>query len=271
MRKSVLKPLRIGLRAFSAAIPQSSNALLFLVILLQMALLGSLYSNQIVLRDQVQSLKAKYERTGQPAGKAADDQPPVGVAGNPQDLLPVDSQDHILGDAKAPLTMTVYSDLECPFCKQYHPAVVQAAKTYKGKVRFVFRHLPLDFHADAKAKAEATECVALAGGNDRFWSFVEAVFNEASPDGDAVALDRIPQLVRAGGTDITSYAACMADHAQLAKVERDIESATKLKIDGTPGTVALRPDGTFNLYMGSMSATQLSKVIKQELALLNVK
>lgn len=91
-------------------------------------------------------------------------------------LPPVDAEDHVLGDVNAPITIIEYSDLECPFCIRFHTTQETIMKEYAGKVKWVHRHFPLDFHANAKPYAYAAECAGEVGGNDAFWGMVDFIF-----------------------------------------------------------------------------------------------
>ena len=78
-------------------------------------------------------------------------------------IKPVISSDHIRGNANAKLSLVVYSDFECPFCQRFHPVTKELLKTYGDKIRLVYRHFPLSFHANAQKEAEASECIADLG------------------------------------------------------------------------------------------------------------
>lgn len=91
-------------------------------------------------------------------------------------LPPLDAKDHVLGDTNAPITIIEYSDLECPFCIRFHTVQETIMKEYAGKVKWVHRHFPLDFHANAKPYAYAAECAAEIGGNDAFWKMIDYIF-----------------------------------------------------------------------------------------------
>jgi len=92
----------------------------------------------------------------------------------PIELVAVSQQDHITGNANAPVTIIEYSDLECPFCKRFYPTTQQVLKDYQGKVRLVYRHFPLtQIHPYAQVMAEASECAAQQG---KFWEYVDALF-----------------------------------------------------------------------------------------------
>lgn len=97
-------------------------------------------------------------------------------------LDPVTASDHIRGDINADVIIVEYSDLECPFCARFHPIIKDILEQYGTKVAWVYRHFPLDgIHANARAKAEASECVASLGGNDAFWKYVDATFDGVLP------------------------------------------------------------------------------------------
>src|SRR5687768_13253232 len=64
---------------------------------------------------------------------------------HPVDLaVPVDSTDHTLGPDHAPVTVVEYGDFECPNCKQAAPAVKLLLERFPERVRFAYRHFPLE-------------------------------------------------------------------------------------------------------------------------------
>ncbi len=91
-------------------------------------------------------------------------------------LAPVDKSDWIRGRDNARITVIEYSDLDCPFCKDFHKSVTNIMKDYSKDVRWVFRHMPVDeLHPDARTKAEASECIGGLSGADAFWKYVDTL------------------------------------------------------------------------------------------------
>lgn len=96
-----------------------------------------------------------------------------------KDVVPVDfEKDHILGDKDADIAIIEYTDFQCPFCHRVHPTHQQLVKEYDGKVMWVERHFPLNFHPEAVPLANGAECAAELGGNDAFWAFSDKVMGE---------------------------------------------------------------------------------------------
>jgi len=58
------------------------------------------------------------------------------------------------GDVNAPITIVEYSDFQCSFCKRAGGAIEQVLKEYDGKVRVLYKHLPLPFHPEAEIAAK---------------------------------------------------------------------------------------------------------------------
>ncbi|MEX2054393.1 MAG: thioredoxin domain-containing protein [Candidatus Colwellbacteria bacterium] len=93
------------------------------------------------------------------------------------DVRAVSADDHIRGDINASVKLIEYSDLECPYCKRFHPEVATIVDRYGLDVAWVYRHLPLEsIHPSARPLAEGSECVAELGGEDAFWEYIDYIF-----------------------------------------------------------------------------------------------
>src|SRR3989344_7899897 len=65
-----------------------------------------------------------------------------------------DDADHLRGNADAKVFLVEYSDLECPFCAQFHETAKQLIDEYDGRVAWIYRHFPLDsIHPNARPAA----------------------------------------------------------------------------------------------------------------------
>ena len=151
------------------------------------------------------------------------------------DVLVGDS-DHIRGNVNAPITIVEYSDLECPFCKRFHETLKQVLAEYGNKVRWVYRHFPLDqIHSKADKEAEATECAGELGGNDAFWAYIDKVF-ELTPSNNGLDLALLPAIAQDLGLDRGKFESCLTSGKYAELVEAQFQEGTRLGVDGTPGS-----------------------------------
>ena len=133
------------------------------------------------------------------------------------------------GSQQAPVTIVEFSDFHCPYCRAVQPTLTQLLQKYPGKVRLVYRHLPLDgLHPQARRVAEASWC---ADQQQKFWAFHDQVY-AAGPDGSDAALKR---LATASGLDMGQYEACMAKGQARASVQKDLDEGSAHGLTGTPG------------------------------------
>ncbi|HIP49879.1 MAG TPA: hypothetical protein EYG99_00330 [Candidatus Pacebacteria bacterium] len=95
------------------------------------------------------------------------------------ELAPVSETDWIRGEDDARITVIEYSDIDCPFCKDFHISITNLMDDYAEDVRWVFRHMPIDgLHPDARTKAEASECIGELGGVDAFWKYIDTLLKQ---------------------------------------------------------------------------------------------
>jgi protein-disulfide isomerase len=169
-----------------------------------------------------------------PTGTAPDpSQPAVGT------VKAISKDDHIIGKTNAKIILLEYSDLECPFCKQFHPTMQQLVDTYGDKVAWVYRNFPLSFHANAQKEAEAAECVADLGGNDKYWKFIDAIYERTTSNGTGFALDKLASLAKEVGVDQNKFNDCLNSGKMTKKVQTDLTEGQAAGITGTPGTIIM--------------------------------
>ena len=180
---------------------------------------------------------ALRENTANPLGAVNSGTPTSGTppSGTPVQVT-VGSKDHIRGNTAAPVTIVEFSDLECPFCKSFHPTVQRALSEYGDKVRWVYKHFPLDaLHAKADKEAEAAECAGELGGNEKFWAYVDKVF-EITPSNNGLDLALLPQIAENIGLDRAQFEQCLNTGKYAQQVEADYQQGLSVGVNGTPGS-----------------------------------
>ncbi|TSC76818.1 MAG: hypothetical protein G01um101431_1, partial [Parcubacteria group bacterium Gr01-1014_31] len=176
----------------------------------------------------------------------------------------VSKTDHIKGDfSKADVFLIEYSDMECPFCKRFHPTMEQVVQTYGTKVAWVYRHFPLSFHANAQKEAEASECVAELGGNTAFWKFTDLIYERTTSGGTGFALADLPALARESGVNEAKFKSCLDSGKYAQKVQQDMTEGQQAGVTGTPGTVLLTRSGETRIISGAQPFEQVKTTIDQ--------
>src|SRR5690606_768732 len=125
-------------------------------------------------------------------------------------IAPVNSNDHIRGNPDAEIVIVEYSDYECPFCKGFHGTMNRIMEEYgtKGQVAWVYRHFPLtQIHKNAQPAAEASECVAQIGGNEKFWEYSDKIIAGAP---ESLSAENLLATAVEIGIGETEYKACLA-------------------------------------------------------------
>lgn len=177
----------------------------------------------------------------------------------------VTSDDHFRGNKNANIVLVEYSDMECPFCKRFHPTMKQVIADYGDKVKWVYRHFPLSFHANAQKEAEAAECAAKLGGNDAFWKYVDAILDRTSSNGTGFALEKLVPLAKELGLNETKFKVCLDSEEFTQKVKNQITSGTEEGVTGTPGTIIINASGDTQLIPGAIPYEQIKPIIDKTL------
>ncbi len=168
---------------------------------------------------------------------------------SPTLAAPVDADDHVVGPPDAPVTLVVYGDYECPYTLLLMPVVTGLLSHFGDRMRFVFRHFPLDKHPHAALAAEAAESAAAQG---RFWDMHDALFAAQ----DALEPDDLVRYAADLGLDVARFRADLEAHSHRPRVERDLESGRRSGVGGTPTEFL---NGA--LYAGEDRRTDLTRAI----------
>jgi protein-disulfide isomerase len=183
-------------------------------------------------------------------------------------LRPVDGSDHILGNPNADVKIVEYSDTECPFCKRFHTTLKQAMDEYgkDGRVAWVYRHLPLDaLHSKARKESEATECVRKLGGNEKFWAYLDSIF-EITPSNNGLDESLLPKLAGNIGIDKAAFESCLASGEFASTVSESVIEATKAGAEGTPYTLVIAKNGKQFPINGALPYASVKQTIETALA-----
>jgi protein-disulfide isomerase len=172
---------------------------------------------------ELRAIRQAIERQQAPA-------PPQAPPALPESVQIANVSGHALGRADAPLTMIEFTDLQCPFCNRFATATFdELKKEYidSGKMRFISRDFPLDFHAQALPAARASRC---AGDQGKYWDLRIALVKNASQLSPAFIAQQAASLK----LDMKKFDACTTSTEYDTAINKDMTEGAAFSVNGTP-------------------------------------
>ena len=176
------------------------------------------------------------------------------------DQLKLDHQPSF-GPANAPLTLAVFSDFECPVCREEAKELREKAPTeFPKELRLVFVDFPLEsIHPWAKAAAIAGRCVDRLSPA-AFWDYHDWIFEHQSEIKIDNLRSKVIDWAKSKHLDDAHLGQCIDTRATEGEVDAEIAMGKKLQVDSTP---TLFLDG--RRLAGHVPWQNLSQIIKLEL------
>jgi len=177
---------------------------------------------------------------------------PAAFADDSRKVVSVGSR-AIRGSVKAPVTVVVFSDFECPFCARIVPTLSELESKYPGKLKVAFRQLPLPLHKNAQLAAAAS---LAANEQGKFWQMHDLLFSHPA------GLER-PALVGYAKTlklDVARFSAALDSGRFDKQIEADRADAAQLGASGTP-TVFING----RAVIGAQPTEAFQQIIDEEL------
>jgi protein-disulfide isomerase len=155
--------------------------------------------------------------------------------------VPVSAEDHLQGDAHAPVVLVEYGDYQCPHCGRAHPIVQQVQKHFGKRLAFVFRNFPLnEIHPEAEDAAESAEFAATKG---KFWEMHDGLFENQEELGGEMLVELAENL----GLPSQALAGALEAGEFTPRVKKDFLGGVRSGVNGTPTFFinGERHDGSF--------------------------
>jgi len=164
----------------------------------------------------------------------------------------------VIGISNAAITITEFSDFECPFCGKYSREVfplIEENYIKTGKVKYIFRNFPLRIHKNSDKSAQAAECANEQG---KFWEYHKILF-ERQLDW-ANNPEKLKDYAQELALDKERFDNCLDSGKYKWEVKQDFNDGLNLGISGTP---------TFFInnikVVGAQSFDAFKQIIEQEL------
>jgi len=141
-------------------------------------------------------------------------------------------QENVSGNENAEVTLVEYSDLQCPACASFEPALESVLAEYGEQIRFEYKHFPLPIHSFAQPAAVAAEAAGMQG---KFFEYKKTLFENQKTW--AAAATPVPFFVgyaEALDLDIDQFRRHMNSSELRDKVQAEMSQGRELGITGTP-------------------------------------
>jgi protein-disulfide isomerase len=143
-------------------------------------------------------------------------------------VVPIQSDDHMIGDESAPIKLVEYGDYECPFCGRAYQQMKRLLSEAGDNVCYVFRNFPLtQIHPHAENAAEASEIAAQFG---KYWEMHGMLFENQ----DALDDQSLVQYAHELRIPTQRFMHELRTHSMAPKVRADFMGGVRSGVSGTP-------------------------------------
>ena len=167
----------------------------------------------------------------------------------------------IEGVENAKYSIYDFTDLECPYCKQFHNSgLVKEVLAKDGQnVNHIIRNFPLEsIHPGARLKAEASLCVAEVSWNEKYFEVVDTLFNKSTGHSkDSVLAD-----LTAIWVDNAKLNECLTSGKYSETVNSDLTLWAKMWVTGTPSVYVVNNETGAFVKLSSRSVEAVEEAIK---------
>ncbi|MFH1723897.1 MAG: thioredoxin domain-containing protein [Elusimicrobiota bacterium] len=135
----------------------------------------------------------------------------------------------VRGDREAKYTLVEYSDFQCPYCTRGFNTVQTLREKHGEDLRFVYKHLPLNFHKQAMPAALYMEAVSLQSP-EKAWEFHDILFKNQKNLNEGFFKQTVEKL----GLDLERIEADIKSPKLKALIKADMDEARRFGFTGTP-------------------------------------
>ncbi len=171
----------------------------------------------------------------------------------------------LLGSSVANVTVVEFSDFQCPFCASFFSNTLsELKKEYidTGKVKFYYKHYPLDFHQNAKVASVASECAKEQG---KFWEYHNTLLGNQTAWETLVGNNTVKKFEGYAvdlGLDPNKFETCLDSLKYERIVDSDLEQGTMLGVTGTPAFFVGK-EGKYTLIEGAQPFESFRQAINE--------
>lgn len=188
-----------------------------------------------------------------------------------------EDKEYILGNKNNDITIVIYSDFECPFCKMLQENTIQKLQEKysldktdltKGKIGIVYRHFAQSYHDKAPTEINAAFCARELYGQSVYKNFINRIYS-LTPANNGLDLSLLPDIASFSVNeakenkeaikkdfDKAEFVKCFSDNTYNDFLQSDMQDAIKAGLDGTPYTLVLYKEKDQNIVVTKVSGAK---------------
>jgi len=152
-----------------------------------------------------------------------------------------------LGDAKAPLTIEVWADYQCPYCRALSAAIepsLEREYVHSGEGKVIFQ----DFAFLGPESIDAAVSARCAGEQGAYWRYHDLLYAFQQGENQGMfSPQNLAVVAELAGLDEAKYAACVANPAVRSAIVASTSAGAAVGVTATPTLRFVGPAGTVTL------------------------
>ncbi|KKR10404.1 MAG: DSBA oxidoreductase [Parcubacteria group bacterium GW2011_GWA2_39_18] len=145
----------------------------------------------------------------------------------------------VLGDEKASVSLIVYSDFQCPFCKKWHDETAQQIideYVKIGKVKIEYKDFAFLGQESIKA-AMATKC-AKEQGLENYLNYHDYLFdNQKGENQGQFSVNNLKRFAKNLELDADKFNSCLDSNKYKDEVQKETNEGKAAGVTGTPSSL----------------------------------
>lgn len=181
--------------------------------------------------------------------------PPTEPTFDPTTIPPITAKDYIKGSADATVSIILYSDTQCPYCRMFYP-ILKGFLDQNSDVRLVYRPNPLNIHPAGAFEEQAMDC---ANDQGKYWEYLDAIYTSTDTE-NLTETTRFTGIATQLGLDKTTFEQCFTSKKYASNTAIYQTASSNAGITGTPTSIIIGPNGTKQLR-GAVPADALKAAV----------
>ena len=172
----------------------------------------------------------------------------------------------VLGKATAPVTLTVFEDPQCPFCRQWNidtlPTVVQDY-VRTGRIKIAYRGIVV-IGANSLVGLAA---IYAAAEQNKLWQMAEALYERQGAENSGwITVPVVRAAAREIGLSPAKVVTAMKSSTVTSAIRKSVNEAQSLGVNGTPTFAIQKQLGTLQqLQVSGLDPSSFTPALDQAL------